>query len=569
MASLAENGLDMPDSPVDQYLRHIDSKSEINDEKLPNLRQNQSKAKKYATLQSLKTAINYDLKFLKKHLQSNKSKLLTHILTQDDENYLSDLFLTETTRQLACKPACKQLSAIISTSLVCMIVSFFVLGLDRISIGLLLIGATYLFLRHFLIRILLDRLIDKTVVDYMENTRQLIKFLKQIRLISLNQNYYFKSVHSLDLNFEFRKNIFGYLKGFCLDIQRLNKYLNPNLYSDSTVTLIANDNDDDEHLRILTEDFSLQSIKTMAQLNFLKISETFRLVFSRLILSDNCMCLKCLFVFWFFLHETPRLAKCLDLLKLNNPKHVENNRRKDSKQPGVTSLSLHLRNALLNCYKYEEDRTKHVDMLALIAHDLEFCALCLKKLKKSGERVHDDPKGPSVASTTDGTIEFHQDPVKISHDEVLDERDDCIFEALANESLRAHQTENHFDCAEADGSVLERDLINQSLLNELKVVLVNKQNEWIERERLAKHVKDASFDSYDQVVSSSQLLDVNLLKHKSSLRHRRKKIEPINEDDRVGAMDSSSDGNDFLSQLLSKKNEIFMSIDDDDEIIYE
>jgi hypothetical protein len=563
---------DVPDSPVDRFLKNLDSKTEATIQNTKGLVVEEIAQKKPKNSQDttekpfqiFKHAIYYDQKLLTKHLQARNSKLMTHILTNADEDYLCDLFLFENSRHLvdSNKTMCTMTSILLLAAV--LLLTYKTPGFSIVLLGVLAVILT----QKFILRLLLDYLIDKTVVDYMANTENLIKLLKQIDLINLNQNYYFKKHQTFDLNLGFRRNVFVCLNSFCLHVQDFNRDWNTIAKSERMPVLESDV--DQQQLRILTDDFSLKSIKALGRFNFLKISESFKLIFSSLIVCDNLsIAWRTFSLFLFFSNENSKMSKLLNSVKLNDAANVEKN--SSSKAMKSTSLSLYLRNALLNCYKYEEDPLKHADMLDLIAHDLDFCILSLKKLNVN-KGNYDAPCQSMTSSLSVVASEQseNQHVEVIAHDQVVSENEDFIFEAFSNQLRNEPQNFGKSD-EFADSDDGERDLINRSLLNELKTVLVNKQNEWSERERMAKRVGDkdvAELASYDRI-ETDQLLDVNILKYKSNLRRRRKTQVPLENTDDLFSKNIFLNENLFLAQIINKKNELFSISNQSSEIVYE
>ena len=121
----------------------------------------------------------------------------------------------------------------------------------------------------------------------------------------------------------------------------------------------------------------------------------------------------------------------------------------------------------------------------------------------------------------------------------------------------------------------EFELVNSNFYSELKEALVKKKDEWSEREKKAKVVKDEKLIEYEKqfINTNNLLIDENdLLRYKSQVRNRKRTNQrKYQYDGETCQNDGMLNHSSFLSEFKIKKSEIYNddSGEDNDEIIYE
>ena len=524
-------------------------------------------------IQRLKIDFFYDLNFLKSLFSNN---LFKQILTNDDEIFVYDELLINEAKLCLIKPIGNfvYFCLIVLAGLLIVSFKFFSFLLILVVFYGFLVLAKYAFRRLF-------KNFVSEIYENMKLVHSLFGYLKKVHLMKLD-------LHNNglnDVNLKFRRMLFEYVREEYFVLKDLS--LQFACYSSSEVKLnckieqnelnevLKMDIRNEERLATITDQYHLNTINCIIKLNYLQISELVKLLFLSCIQKNFSTFLvilvKLFFIVQAFKLKNTSLSRLMNVIQLRE-KDDENEETAapDSKQSRLKaqadSLSLHLRNAILNSYKLSEENDNL--LLNVIEYELEFCLLYLKQIRNEVS-----PKEMGAEKVAEQNEEFLEPLLKNSVTEENDknvnadvENVDCIFEALSNENLKDIEDPDDNDDVDMQVRTRENEVVNTKFYKELQEALVKKKDEWNEREKLAKVVKDDKLIEYEKnLIDTSNLLikENELLKYKSQLRNRKntaqKKYQYFEEEvltKHVGfetVMNNSS----FLSEFKAKKKEIY------------
>ena len=566
----------------------------------------------------LKRKLIYDQVFINNLLKTDTSVLYLKILTHDDEAIIFDTVALIASKELS-KPSSSSTQRYYS-SLACLLVlslAFILFLLQLFGFLFILIALALLLLGFdtFLYKKLFYLTLDQAS-QTMTSIQSILYYLKQIELLGFNMTNRFQLHNNNSLNIEFRKLAFKYFRQYFYEQRRVNLKLYEDLCKNTSVNdndlklictldqtelgqLLIDEEESDEQLAKLSENFHLNSIKCLAKLVYMQISEQFKLILLIYLHSNTnvnnlfeILFKNMIFSYKYLRKKNVEIKELIEICKLKCGKKDENDKKKREKLDKTSSLSLHLRNALLNSYKLEETECNQ-NLIESIEYDLEFCRIYMKQLRSDYEgdaaSGKGDESGKLVAHLDVNNKDGGEKCVEraSASDKVVDEND-YIFEALSNEVDLASSAGGGGadpDNFEFELEKREFDLLNHNLYTELKGALVVKKSEWEERERNATrhidpsmaNIKDDKSETDD--FKPSALLDNQILKYKTSLRKRgtltkskkANKYAYDNENDSTASAAAASTfsilqehKSNLFNELLKRKTE-----DDTDEIIYE
>jgi hypothetical protein len=586
--------IDVPNSPLDEYMKQFELKD--SDKTLVNkIKESKTEVKNDIVyrkrinefFERFKIEFLYDIDFIKSLFRNN---LFKQVLTNDDENFVyEELLITET-------KLCLREESFANSVYICLIASmglFFLLELYTV-LFLLMSLSIFIVLLKSAFRSLFEDFISEIFIN-MNLVQKLFVYLKKVQLVKLDVGKSDPNDVNLKyrcLLFEFARNEYFILKNLSLKFacftnseMKLNCKIEQNELNEALKMDI-----DDEKLFVLTNQYHLNIVNCIIKLNYLQISELVKLILFSYIQNNLntffIILIRLIFIKRKFKMTNSSLKRLMSMFQLreiveNEEQTVTTNEKKSRLKVQIESLSLHLRNALLNSYKIQED-----GQLNVIEYELDFCLLYLKQIKNELS-----PK--STKNLMEITEESNEDVTKSEIKTVLSEKQndkniktdvdsyDCIFEALSSENIKDIEIGDESDSSDIEFKLQtrENEIVHTKFYNELKEALVKKKDEWNEREKQAKVIKDEKLVEYEKTLIDTSHLLINendIMKYKSQLRNRKQTIqkkyeyiEDLRADENVELkMNNSS----FLSEFKAKKKEIYKKSnesDESDEIIYE
>lgn len=604
--------IDVPNSPLDDYMKQFnlsnnknENLSQVEPPTVKPFRKKQSKLLKRFQLNL------FDLKYLSDLILNNFK--MKQILTADDENFLSDELSVLKLSKTGAKAG-------FGEALVFLIIF---IGLAACKVTLLSVGfVIFLILfatQKYYFRFFMNRLL-MVIFSNVNLKHNLYLYLKQVSLNQIrDKNFCF------DLNKVYRRYMFNYLydeyfylnnlnqglalNSNCCDLKLLCK-INQDELSDILKNKIEvndeDDNNESNHLAKLTNNYDLNVNNCLLKLNYLQLSEFFKLILYNYMKNLSfkiyySTLITILSVIIDFNFKNKHLDKLNNLMKLKETKtaniqQINKPLTNHNLNSYMTSLSLHLRNALLNSYKLNSNNANEIKIqdendvfLGLIEREIEFCSLYLKQIKHeiSGKYTAYDESKDTTNEMVDNlkiNNETQNDATDVSLNEKKEhEMFDVIFEALSIENTKDLSDEDTTSENEAENGVelklkaKEYELLNSNFYNELQQALETKKAEWCEREKQAKYIKDKNLVKYEAHYDTSKFEvsgNHDLLRYKSQLRNRNKrpsskyKYEEFRDENSA----HNENKNFLMNEFLLKKNEIFkvdLNYTGDDEIIYE
>lgn len=401
--------------------------------------------------------------------------------------------------------------------------------------------------------------ISNRIRQYDKNLKDFLVFLRQIELSSLN--------YSLQQNLSINEAVLIHISNFLNEIIQEFNIMNKNLY-------LHYNNCTHQHLELIclveeknnSKDLkpSYSSIKCLVKLNYLQISEILKLIslnclnFNTKSIFESNMVLNILKISWNIMNIEKKSNKLLEIIKLNEYSNQQKQTKFLSKH---SSLSIHLRNALLLSYQLDNDKNNQ-EIVENLTKMFNLCNLYLKKLQESNNQV--------VITSQETLKTFPENKIdepeeKINEIKIDDFNEDLvIFEAIP--SINEIKTCQNIDY-EIDN--YENEILSRNLLAELNQALIDKKKAWKEREKLA--VKLISDDNNvihkreDKFDFDHETLDNSMYKNKAKLRKTRKEYER-------NKISINKPNESFLTslanELRAKRNEL-LSNNDDDEIVFE
>jgi hypothetical protein len=562
--------IDLPNTPLDEYMRQFEL--ENNDVVIvPTVEINVKQIEIDNPTASCLNLLFYDEKYLKSLFSTS---IFSQVLTNDDENFLYNQFLLhEANLHLQQSWNKTRLYTLIGISSGLLYIFQFYVLLVTLLCTCVLLKYTYRFLfQNFL----------KEIYKNMGLVQNLFIYLKQVHLLKLNVTR--SGTLTEDVNKKYRQLLFVYLRVeyFCLKKVNLEFLTFLRQQLKLTCTIEQNELSDvlkvennDEKLAELTSNYHLNIINCLIKLNYMQMSELTKLIVLIYLQLDwktfFILLIRLVWIVWMFRSKNKSLKRLIDVFKLKEAvvdKQVDE--IKNRLNVHINSLSMHLRNALLNSYMIMDTEVDD-GLLKVVEYELDFCLLYLKQIKKEIPKHEEVNNSPKITALP--VQEITLKPVEIVKTDVFD----FIFEAMSNENLK--DLGGLGDDDEVDvGLRLETrefELVNSNFYSELKEALVKKKDEWSEREKNAKIVKDEKLVEYEKqfINTNNLLIDENdLLRYKSQVRSRKRTNQrKYQYDGETCQSDCMMNKSSFLSEFKIKKSEIYEgdSGEDNDEIIYE
>ena len=563
----SDEEIDVPNSPLDEYMKQFRRLNNSNESEIPT--SINKTAESVCSEQAYEIdELFYDFKYLESLFNKRNTKF-SQVLTNDDEYILHEEFLLSEAK-VCLKPAYNLLQvlfiAFFTTIFFMYIFQFYALLYALIGLCVLAIVQKYAF------RVLFSLLI-KEIYTNMSLLQNLFVYLKKVHLTKLN----ISGQH--DVNLKYRKMLFDYSRGEFYWMKDLNLKLSSYLVNQELKNLSCKIENESlsEALRCennncneITNGYNLNTLNCIIKLNYIQESELIKLILLGYLQKDSFKLLyfiiaRLVAIIFAFKNKNKSLERLLSVFQLKDEKLLPGFNNNDGSRVHchVNLLSLHLRNALLNSYKVMEND----GLLNVIEYELDFCLLYVKQIKNEKcERQN--------------VVEQLIEPVKERNEtmirmEMVDEnkkndidKHDFIFEALSNaKEFDESNDDDDDDCVENELGKREYELVNKNFYSELKKALVKKQDEWNEREKEAKVIKDEKLVEYENNLICREN---DLLKYKSQLRNRKRKNRTKYEyvEDNSNNQIYMNDGS-FLNDFKAMKKEINKNNSDSDEIIYE
>jgi hypothetical protein len=545
-----DEDFELPNSPLNQYLIDNNIETNLNKTKHENSQKLENKTSK-RTFFNENLTINSTLKeFLLNRL----------VICQLNQIIAENLHLLSTSdEQLIKKELYKKQFDNLKVNFSSFLIILCLLLISYVASVYIAIFILTIFTIDIIISAIIAKFIINRINKYDNNLKNFLVFFKQIELSCLN--------YSLKQNFNVNETCLMHVNNFFNEIIEEFNQMNKNLYLHynkntknllELICLVQHSNNSNN----FKPEFN--SIRCLVKLNYLQLSELHKLLYLSLLnlntksIFELNLILNLIKILWDMIKFEKKSNKLLQIIKLNEEKYEINQNKFVLKH---SSLSIHLRNALLLSYQLD-DHPNNQELIENLTKILNLCDLYMKKLQKVDYLVEKHPR-VVIKPNLDNKLE--------EKDSILDNAEDNCSEDLvifeATPSTKGIKTDQNIS-VEIDK--YENELLSRNFLNELNQALIDKKKAWKEREKLA--VKLISDDN--NVIQKKtgifdcdhETLDNSMYKTKANLRKSRTKYNEyrgykMNIPNRSFTMS-------FASELKAKRNKL-MILDDEDEIFFE
>ena len=429
---------------------------------------------------------------------------------------------------------------------------------------------------------------------YTKISRQLVVFVKQSDLVELSlQRRHLSNENELDINLILRRNFFLALRNNFFRLKKINLEILENIEQNKDhFVCTINDNDlspvmnlSGQELDELTDKYSFTCVNSILKLNFILISENFKLIilnflhflkngtkfFNFCIMSVNSV-----LEIEKFVNELKKLDK---INKSIQQYDTEKNIRIEPLE-NEDYLNMYLRSCLLNSQKLKGlDNRSKIETLKIIRTSLECCNLYIDKIESScGLLIHQkeikkitlvksELNNKSLANFKENVTEFDKEM----------NFEDEIFEADDNSAGAMKEDAENFEIEELSLKEKQELLNTKNLFYELKFALKSKTNEWNEREKRAKYNNERNNDVILKlgIREDRYILDNDLMVYKSQLRKKRvsksefkQSVEKKNKYSYEANSESCCPhmNSSILSEIIESRNKLFFQNDENEEI---